>query len=79
MATEPERCPNFSTYRRQWPGHDPDYVCTEHAEDSRLIAEACDPVAGAPELLSPIVGRTKRIPCACTEGRVQVITIASAQ
>jgi hypothetical protein len=75
VATEP--CPNFATYQRHWPGHDPDYVCTDHADDSRLISEACEPVADAPELLTPLRGTIKRIACACTEGRVQIVEIES--
>jgi hypothetical protein len=77
VATEPEPCPNFATYRRRWPGRDPDFVCGDHADDSRLVAEACDPVAGAPKLLEPLSGTIKRIPCACTEGRVQIVEIES--
>ncbi len=79
MATEPERCPNFATYRRHWPYREPDFVCTDHADDTRLIAEACDPVPDAPTLLVPLWGRIERIPCACTEGRVQIINIANPE
>jgi hypothetical protein len=76
--SDSDPCPSPATYRRRWPGREPDYVCTEHADDSRLIAEACDPVPDAPELLEPLRGAIKRIPCACTEGRVQVINVQAA-
>jgi hypothetical protein len=67
--TEP-KCERPVTHRRFWPGKAPDFVCENHAEDTKDIGASIgwyihvEPVEDARDLV-----------CACTAGRVQQVNV----
>lgn len=67
------QCQGEVTHIRFWPGQDPDFVCDDHADDTRAIATALD----HPITLIPVVaaGAEGEKECACTKGRMQRIQI----
>ena len=79
MTVAPEdRCMELATWRRYWPGKDPDLVCTDHAQDSIKIAEAMrfglviEPIGYRSDAAPP----TEFPTCCCSKGHPQDVVIS---
>ena len=71
------QCENLATFRRFWPGSEPDFVCADHAMDSKRIGFALGFVVP----VEPIgyLGRPGSLPaefptCCCSAGFYQTKT-----
>ena len=75
-----DKCQNFATIRRFWPGREPDLICIDHATDSKKISE----VMGFYLHFEPIsYGSSDVFPneppmCACSAGFSQRVEMKGA-
>jgi len=72
-----ENCKNQASIKRYWPGNDPDLVCTDHADDSKRIADAM----GFPIVLEPIGYSVSDVSgefmtCCCSAGFSQKVSVS---
>ena len=69
---QPPACTNEARWERFWPGRSPDYVCTDHAEDTQRVG-----VALAIHIEVRPLDLDAVVPCGCRRGRVGTVYLVS--
>lgn len=74
-AMSGEKCNNRATFRRFWPGSEPDMVCLDHAVDSKAISQAMGFHLHMEPIGYPDDDEVERPMCCCSKGRVAEVNL----
>lgn len=76
VIVEKEMCEELPTFERFWPGREPDFVCVDHAQDTRDIFEVIEKyIRLRPITVRRLIEIGKSPSCACMKGHPQRINV----